>query len=175
MMILTKDPRTVYSLAMILILYEAYQSEYLISERLPVRVIKFTLLGLIATQLIFLYLCGLSHANLKSKFNGKLSEVANYFYVVGFQSSTAVLLLDFSFDVVYTLFKDTGIFLPIWGKILLMAINFFMVAVTIHIRKKVFEPKLNWNDDPWFCILIGFWVFGTTAFIVSKILQTPKI
>jgi hypothetical protein len=51
---LIEDPRTIYSLAMVLILYEFYKSEFLISGNPLIVTIKFGLFILIATQLIFL-------------------------------------------------------------------------------------------------------------------------
>ncbi len=97
---LIEDPRTIYSLAMVLILYEVYKSEYLISENPLFIIIKIGLLILISTQLIFLYLCGLSHAKLKDKFKEELAEVASSFYTIGFQLSIALFLLVLSFGFV---------------------------------------------------------------------------
>lgn len=162
---LIEDPRTIYSLTMVFILYEIYKSDLLTSENPLIIIIKVDLIILIITQLIFLYLCGLSHANLKIKFKERLSETASYIYSFGFQLSFFILFITISFGLIYYYFKDYGYY----GYILVMIVNFLISIGTISIRNKYFEPKIK--PDDLFYIIIIFWVLLTTIFIYSKILE----
>ena len=165
---LIDDPRTIYSLAMVLILYEVYKSEFLNSENPLIFIIKIGLLILISTQLIFLYLCGLSRAKIKGEFKKKLSEMANDSYETGFQLSVVIFSLDISFGIIYYLFKDYGFFFTLWGKIILIIINFLIAVGTIRIRQKCFEPIELIDEDNHFYYFIGFWVFATSLVIIMQ-------
>lgn len=162
---LTEDSRTIYSLAMILILYEAYKSEFLLSENFLILIIKLGLLILISTQLIFLYLCGLSYANFNGDYKEKLIGMASDFYRIGFQISFPIFLLDILFGFVYYYLRDTAILFTLWGKLLFVIFNFFIAYETIHIRKKFFMPKLERNDYIYFIIFL--WLFISTIFIIT--------
>jgi hypothetical protein len=161
---LIEDPRTIYSLAMIIILYEAYKSDFLASENPLIIIIKIGLLILISTQLIFLYLCGLSETKLKTKeFKEKLAEIANDIYTIGFQYSFFIFFLNISFGLIYYYFKGNSYLFTLWGKILLIIITFIIAIGTIKIREKYFEHLED--DNSLIYTLIGFWVFFITLFI----------
>lgn len=61
------ESRIIYSLAMILILYEFYNSEFLKGEEIIFIFIKLSVLMLIGTQLMFSLLYGLSLADYKDE------------------------------------------------------------------------------------------------------------
>lgn len=162
---LIEDPRTIYSLTMVFILYEVYKSDLLTSENPLIIIIKVSLIILIFTQLIFLYLCGLSHAKLKKDFKVRLLEIASDIYSFGFQLSFFILFITISFGLIYYYFKDYGYY----GYILVLVVNFLISIMTIPIRNKYFEPKIEPGNL--FYLIIIFWVLVTTIFIYSKILE----
>lgn len=160
---LLDDPRTIYSLTMIFILYEVYKSDLLNSENPLILIIKVGLIILISTQLIFLYLCGLSYAKLRGKFNERLWEIASEIYAIGFQYSFFIFFINIFFGFIYSYFK--GYSYSSWGKILLIIITFLIAMGTIKIRKKFFELP---DDGNLFHILIGFWIFIISLLILSN-------
>lgn len=161
---LIEDPRTIYSLAMVLILYEIYKSDLLTSENPLIIIIKVGLIILILTQLIFLYLCGISLAKLKKEFKERISEIAISIYSFGFQLSFFILFTTISFGLIYYSFKGYGYF----GYILVIIVNFLIALGTIHIRKKYFYPKLE--PGGLFYSFIALWFLFTTILIYGKIL-----
>ena len=154
---------------MVLILYEFYKSEFLIGEDPLFLLIKIVLLILIFTQLIFLLLSGLYHAEIKKEYKEKLLERASFYYTAGFQSSVVLFFLGISCLVTYNTFKSVGIFFTLWGKILFMIINVLIVIGTIRIHKKFFINRQETNNLVYW--IIGIWMFLITVFILSKILQ----
>ena len=164
-----KDSRIIYSLAMVLILYEFYKSKFLIGEDPLFLLIKIVLFILIFTQLIFLLLCGLSHAEINKEYMEKLLEKASFYYTVGFQSSFVLFFLGVFCLFTYNTFKSVGIFFTLWGKILFMVINVLIVIGAIRTHKKFFINRQETNELVYWVIRI--WVFLITVFILSKILQ----
>lgn len=160
------DPRTLYSLAMVLILYEFYKSEFFKED--PVYLfIKIGLAILIFAQLIFLLLCGLSFAEYKDE--KKLQELAHLSYTAGFQLSVVLTILMSFYLITNIGFKFIGIYFTQWGKILTWIINVIVVIATMHWHKRVFENKSEINKLINLTIVI--WMLVITVFILSKILQ----
>lgn len=150
------DPRTVYSLAMVVILYELFRSEYLTGEEPLILIIKSGLLILIGSQLIFLLLSGLSLAEYKDEHKENLLEAANLSYAAGFQSSLVFFMIGFFNFITYGILKDNKILFNVWGKIIYFLISLLILFGVWHLRKKYFDirPKTNY----WIKRIIGIWI-----------------
>ena len=151
------DPRTVYSLAMVVILYEFFRSEYLTGEEPLILIIKSVLLILMGSQLIFLLLSGLSLAEYKDEHKENLLEAANLSYAAGFQSSLVFFMIGLVNIMVYQLFKSNGIPFNPLGKITYFVISLLIAFGVWRIRKEYFDirPKTNF----WVKRIIGLWIF----------------
>lgn len=159
-----EDPRTIYSLTMVLILYEFYKSEFLKGEDNLIRFIKIQLLILIATQLIFLLLCGISFAEYKDKKN--LRKTSCSIYAIGFQSFVVIFLLAFPSYLTYIYFKSIiDVISNPWNVILSFIISFLIAIGVIYIRKEYFKTRPE--TDQAIYLIIMLWMFIYTAILVA--------
>ncbi len=158
-----EDPRTIYSLTMVLILYEFYKSEFLKGEDNLVLFIKIQLLILIVTQLIFLLLCGISIAEYKNEKN--LLKTAGFFYTIGFQLFVVLFLLASFSLLTYIYFKSIIDVIPNpWKQILPFIISILIAIGVAYTYKKYFKNRPEINQ--WIYCIIGIWIFINTAFLV---------
>ena len=169
---LIEDPRTIYSLAMVLILYEVYKSDLLSDlfkgEEELFFVIKISLLILIIAQLIFLLLTGISLAEYKDENIENLWKTADFFYTIGFQSVVVLFLLVSGSILTYSILKQYIINQVIpepWNLILSIIISLLIALWVISIRKKYFKIREETNQIIYFIIFI--WIIVNTGLLVS--------
>lgn len=162
---ITNEPRTIYSLAMVVILYELFNSEYLKGEDSLIIIIKSGLLILIIFQLIFLLLCGLSVAEFKAEHREKLLEIVNISYATGFQSSLVFFMIGLFNFITYGFFKNNEIPFNLWGKIIYFLISLLIIFGVWRMREKYFKIRPETNQFvKW---IVGIWVFIIIVVLVK--------
>lgn len=164
------ESRIIYSLAMILVLYEFYNSEFLKGEKTIFIFIKLSILMLIGTQLMFSLLYGLSLADYKDEKKNDLFDIANLFYAIGFQLVVIFFVMLFFSYLIYFLmynlseyFGFLGFIPREWSYILSAIINYFVSIKVLNLRIKYF----NWESkiSTWIYLIIVYYIFFLSVYL----------
>ncbi len=136
--IILDDPRTIYSLAMTAILFEIYNSGILKSQDTLMEGLNDIILILLGGQLFFLFLRGVSLAEIKAENREKILGASDTVYTYIFQVSTIVLFTLFFLSDADKIFNYLGVPKNLFYRFLYFLIFLISVAVGMYIWKKIF-------------------------------------